>query len=183
MEQSKSSYSRIHSSSNPDLIKKINLSSVIRSLTILVIGAILFLIAWRLDDTTSSINMLFLTLGTICLLWSIYRFFWQSKYWIYLPTGSSTKEGSCFFDNEYLHDMIKIFDKENSKHENIIKKQIDLKNRADIRMDYMLSKDHKFAAVQIFKYIPYTYEPVSDIYYLTGVEADNFANCLINRKF
>ena len=127
--------------------------------------------------------MMFLTLGTICLLLSIYRIFWLSKYWVYIPTGSAAKEGSCFFESIYLNQMLKTFESKIIPVENTSNRPVELKNRGDVRMDYMLSNDHKFAAVQIFKYIPYTYEPVSDIFFFTGDEADNFAKCLSNKKF
>jgi len=42
----------------------------------------------------------------------------------------------------------------------------------------MVSKDGKFAAVQLFRFVPYTYEPISDIYYYTDADAKAFQNYL-----
>ena len=35
-------------------------------------------------------------------------------------------------------------------------------------MDYMYSKDRKFAAVQLFQFVPYTYQPVTAVHYFTN---------------
>ena len=32
-------------------------------------------------------------------------------------------------------------------------------------MDYMISQDKKFVAAQLFRFIPYTYEPASSVFY------------------
>lgn len=50
-------------------------------------------------------------------------------------------------------------------------------------MDYLISHDKRFAAVQLFRFIPYTYEPASSVYYLTGQDALDFTRCLETNKF
>ena len=52
----------------------------------------------------------------------------------------------------------------------------------NVRLDYILSKDHKFAAVQLFQFVPYVYEPVTQIYYYTNEVAADFARHLIKSK-
>ena len=41
-------------------------------------------------------------------------------------------------------------------------------------MDYMISQDKKFVAAQLFRFIPYTYEPASSVFYFTGDDASAF---------
>jgi len=38
-------------------------------------------------------------------------------------------------------------------------------------MDVMLSADKKFAAVQLFQFVPYTYQPITPVQYFTNEEA------------
>ena len=38
----------------------------------------------------------------------------------------------------------------------------------NIRMDVILSEDKKFAAVQLFQFVPYTYQPVTAVHYFTN---------------
>ena len=90
-----------------------------------------------------------------------------------------TKEGSCFFDVCDLHALTdqldkKVFDKDSD---------VQVKTNGNIRMDYLISQDKRFAAVQLFRFIPYTYEAASSVYYLTGQDALGFTRCLETNKF
>lgn len=38
-------------------------------------------------------------------------------------------------------------------------------------MDVMISQDNKFAAVQLYQFVPYTYTPVTSVRYYTGSDA------------
>ena len=41
----------------------------------------------------------------------------------------------------------------------------------NIRMDVILSEDKKFAAVQLFQFVPYTYQPITSVHYFTNEDA------------
>ena len=41
----------------------------------------------------------------------------------------------------------------------------------NVRMDVMISQDNKFAAVQLYQFVPYTYTPVTSVRYYTGSDA------------
>ena len=124
-------FSRVH----PDIVKRISVSSVIVSALLAIGGIGAFVTSLRMGDATSTMSMIFMTVGTILILTALFRLFWRSKEWVYTPTGSVTKEGSCFF------------------------------------------------AVQLFRFIPYTYEAASSVYYLTGQDALDFTRCLETNKF
>ena len=38
-------------------------------------------------------------------------------------------------------------------------------------MDVILSADKKFAAVQLFQFVPYTYQPITSVQYFTNEQA------------
>ena len=46
------------------------------------------------------------------------------------------------------------------------------------RLDYLASKDGCFVAIQLFQFVPYTYEAVSDKLYYTDDKAVAIAHCL-----
>lgn len=46
----------------------------------------------------------------------------------------------------------------------------------------MLSEDRKFAAVQLFQFVPYTYNPVTSVRYFTNGEAASIAAFLTKTK-
>ena len=52
----------------------------------------------------------------------------------------------------------------------------------NLRLDVMLSEDRKFAAVQLFQFVPYTYNPVTSVRYFTNGEAASIAAFLTKTK-
>lgn len=168
-------FSRVH----PDIAKRVSVSSIIISGVLAIGGIGAFVTSLQMGDATSTMSMVFMTVGTILLLVALFRLFWRSKEWVYTPTGSVTKEGSCFFDVCDLHALTDQLD------EKAFGKNGDMqpKSNGNVRMDYLISQDRKFAAVQLFRFVPYTYETASSVYYLTGQDAQAFTHCLEINKF
>ena len=81
--------------------------------------------------------------GTILFLWAVFRFFWRGKEWVYAPTGSVAKEGTCFFDVCDLQALTDALEKKGFETRNDVK----VKTNGNVRMDYMISQDKKFVAV------------------------------------
>lgn len=52
----------------------------------------------------------------------------------------------------------------------------------NIRMDVILSEDNKFAAVQLFQFVPYTYQPITSVHYFTNEKASAVAAFLAKSK-
>ena len=168
-------FSRVH----PDIVKRISVSSVIVSALLAIGGIGAFVTSLRMGDATSTMSMVFMTVGTILILTALFRLFWRSKEWVYTPTGSVTKEGSCFFDVCDLHVLTARLDKKTFGKDS----DVQVKSNGNVRMDYLISHDKRFAAVQLFRFIPYTYEAASSVYYLTGQDALAFTRCLETNKF
>lgn len=169
----------LFSTAHPDIVKRTSLSSVIISAILCLVGSGAFITSLKMGDSSSTMSMLFMAGGTILFLLAVYRLFWRSKEWIYLPTGSVAKEGSCFFevcDLEALNDALE--KKTFASH-----KGVKVKSNGNVRMDYMISRDKKFVAVQLFRFIPYTYEPASSVFYYTGSDASKFVHCLETSDF
>ena len=52
----------------------------------------------------------------------------------------------------------------------------------NIRMDVILSADKKFAAVQLFQFVPYTYQPITSVQYFTNEKASAIVAFLSKSK-
>ena len=94
-------------------------------------------------------------------------------------TGSVVKEGTCFFDVCDLQALTDALEKKGFETRNDVK----VKTNGNVRMDYMISQDKKFVAAQLFRFIPYTYEPASSVFYFTGDDASAFVHCLETSEF
>lgn len=89
------------------------------------------------------------------------------------------EKGSCFFDAGDLSVLGRLLEEKtfDGKAEVLPKKD------GGVRMDYMVSQDGNFAAVQLLKYVPYAYEPASSVLHYTGEEASAFVNALRVGRF
>ena len=138
----------LFASSHPDIVKRTSVSGLIFSVAMLLVGV-------------------FILLGTAFVLLGVFRLFWKSKEVVYLPTGSVTKERSVFFDLKYLGKLTDMIENEQLNGETEIKSS----GSGNVRMDVMISQDNKFAAVQLYQFVPYTYTPVTSVRYYTGSDA------------
>ena len=153
----------LFASSHPDIVKRTSVSGLIFSVAMLLVGVFIFASIFEMSDKSSTLSMALMVLGTAFVLLGVFRLFWKSKEVVYLPTGSVTKERSVFFDLK-LTDMI---ENEQLNGETEIKSS----GSGNVRMDVMISQDNKFAAVQLYQFVPYTYTPVTSVRYYTGSDA------------
>ena len=149
----------IFASSHPDIAKRTSVSGLIFSCIMLLAGVIAFVSTFEMEDRSSTISMGLMVLGTALFLIGVFRLFWKSKEIVYLPTGSVAKEQSIFFDLKHLDELTDM-----------------------VKSGVMLSEDRKFAAVQLFQFVPYTYNPVTSVRYFTNGEAASIAAFLTKTK-
>ena len=98
MSNTVSTEATLFSTTHPDVVKRTSVSSIIISAILCVIGAGAFATSLKMGDSSSTMSMVLMAGGTILFLWAVFRFFWRGKEWVYAPTGSVAKEGTCFFD-------------------------------------------------------------------------------------
>ena len=151
----------IFASSHPDIAKRTSVSGVLISSVMLLVGILAFVSTFELDDKSSTVSMALMVLGTGLFLMGIFRLFWKSKEVIYLPTKSVAKEHSIFFDLKHMDALRNLVNSGSFSAGSNIKSEAS----GNIRMDVILSADKKFAAVQLFQFIPYTYQPITSVQY------------------
>lgn len=168
----------VFASAHPDIVKRISVSGLIFSCIMLLAGVLAFISTFELEDRSSTISMSLMVLGTALFLLGVFRLFWKSKVVVYLPTGSVAKEQSVFFDLKYLEKLSAMVKSGSFAMDDAVKGD----SSGNIRMDVILSEDNKFAAVQLFQFIPYTYSPVTSVCYFTNGEASALAAFLKKAK-
>ncbi|EKU87788.1 hypothetical protein [Bacteroides oleiciplenus] len=157
----------IFASTHPDIVKRTSIPGLIFSAVMLLLGVLVFASTFEITDRSSTLSMLLMVLGTAFFLLGIFRLFWKSKEVVYLPTGSITKERSIFFDLKHMGKLKEMIEKGHLAVEDGVKSE----GSGNVRMDIILSQDNKFAAVQLFQFVPYTYTPVTSVHYYTGNDA------------
>lgn len=173
-----SAQATIFTAIHPDIAKRTNIGSMFISLAMLIVGFTAFFTAFQLDDKSSSLSMLLMVSGTALLLMGIFKVFWKSKEMVYLPTGSSTKELSFYFDTRHAGDVSELLKAGLFPVDSVIKST----HSGNVRLDVLMSQDSKFAAVQLFQFVPYTYDPVTPVYYFIGEQASALSGYLQKSK-
>lgn len=167
----------IFTSSHPDIVKRVSTSGVILSFIMILMGVAVFISTFEMENHSSTISMALMVLGTALFLWGVFRLFWKSKEVVYLPTNSVTKEHSIFFDLKYKDALVGQINAGSFSGDRGIKGG----TSGNIRMDVILSADKKFAAVQLFQFVPYAYQPITEVHYFTGDNAAAVASLLGQR--
>lgn len=159
---------------HPQLSKHTSVLSILVSCLIGLSGIVSVTVSVVQDDSDTTLSMVLLALGTILILLALYRLFWKSTEMVYMPTGSVVSEGSCYMDSGDLPEMTHLMENKDFK----LSSRMSFKQSGNGRLDYLISKDRQFAAVQLFRFVPYMYEPATQVYYYTGDDAAAFARYL-----
>lgn len=165
--------------SHPDIAKRTSIAGILFSLVLLLLGILAFVVTFRLEDRSSAASMGLMVLGAGLCLWGIFRLFWKSRETVYLPTGSVTKSRSLFFDLRYMERLTDMVNSGSFPVASAIRSEAS----GNVRMDVMVSEDRKFAAVQLFQFVPYNYQPVTSVHYFTDAAALAVAVFLAKAKW
>ena len=98
------------STSSSHISKRTNLTSVVISVAIALLGMLLVYFSLDMDESSSTLSMVLLTLGTALILVSLYRIFWMSSEIVYAPTGSTITEGSYYIETENLSTLQRLLE-------------------------------------------------------------------------
>lgn len=154
-------------SSHPDIAKRLSIVGMFLSALMLMGGIFFFVLTFELQEHSSAVSMALMVTGTGFFLWGVFRLFWKTKQTIYLPTGSEVKERSVFFDLKDMEQLTQMVNTGDFSVGSNIRRAVS----GNVRMDLILSADRQFAAVQLFRFVPYTYQPVTSVRYFTGGDA------------
>lgn len=167
-------YQVISQSTPSDFVERTNLFQLLSSSSIFIFGVILFAVVSQLSDKETVFAMGLLVIGSILILWSLFRFFSKSKNLVYIPTGSATCEASLFFNLKDFSTLSQWL--ENGEFASDV--PVSSERNGNLRLDVLFTKDRQFAALQLFQFVPYTYAPVTTVAYFKGDDAVSVCNFL-----
>ena len=147
--------------------RRIDIRSIILSVVLILIGGVAFYFS------------IVMTIGAACLLLGVFRLFWKSYSWFYTPTDSRISVKSEFYEAADFRSLKSVLESSDFSGEKTVKSG----NTGGIRMDYMYSHDRKFAAVQLYQFSSYIYQPVTEVYYYKDMAADEFICCAEKKMF
>lgn len=165
----------VFSFAHPNITKRTNVSGLISAFLLIAIGVAALITMGQMSDKASSFTYALMTVGVAFIGFGVYRLFSNSKESIYMPTGSVTKEKSLFFDLKHLDDLKQNIFSGEFPADSAIKSE----QTGNVRMDVVISRDNQFAAVQLFQFVPYAYQPITSIRYYSADEIESLASFLV----
>ena len=164
----------LFSSAHVQLDKHLCVKQLLVSSLIALGGIVAIVLMMAMDESDTTLSMALLTVGIILLLFALYRFFTKSHEMVYKPTGSVVRTGSLYMDTLELKNLQQMIEKNHFPESS----RMSYKEGGNGRLDYLASKDGCFVAIQLFQFVPYNYEAVSDKLYYTDDKAVSIAHCL-----
>lgn len=174
MKQTNQVKETLFSSTHTQLEKHLSVKSILVSSFVALVGVIGIILSCVLDESDSTLCMALLTIGIMLVLFALYRFFAKSSEFVYKATGSEVRQGTLYMDMVELQSLKQMMvENDFSKSTRFI-----FKEGGNGRLDYLASKDGRFVAIQLLQFVPYTYEPVTGVFYYTDNDAVAIARCI-----
>ena len=152
-----------------------NTSSIIKGSLLIFAGIVVFMLPQFLNVNMERLNMTLIIAGATMFFIGLFIALSRGKKLVYKPTGSNIKQHFMFFDSKEKKRLIEIINDECFFTE---AKDLCKLEDGKIRLDVLLSDDHKFASAQIHEYIGFNYEPVSETAYFCDESAQAVADFL-----
>lgn len=165
-------HATIFACSHPNTVKRTSSVSLLFSGATVLAGISAFILTFQLSDKSSATCMGLMVLGTALFLLGTFGLVWKSKELVYVPTNSVTKEHTLLFNIKYQDQLTNLLNSGSFPHDLSIRSEAG----GTVRMDLIVSKDQKFAAVQLFQFTDYTYHPLTGICYFADCEAESVAS-------
>ena len=156
--------------SHPDIIRTKNIPRLFYAFSMLSGGAILFFLSFRINVETPLIPLCLLIAAVALILIAVYQLFWNSKRCVYVPDHHPLKETSAFPDCQTLEKVMELM-----VSKGCLVDRIDSVSKGMYYLVSLISKDKKFAALQLFLFAQCTYTPLSDVCFLYGDEVELLA--------
>ena len=174
MEQTVRAGETLFSSKHIHLDKRVSVKQILISSILVLSGGGCILFSLNFGNSDSNLSMALLSVGVILVIVAMYRFLTKNHEVVYKPTGSEVRSGAVYMDTVELQTLQQMM----KKNDFTTSSKLAFKEGGNGRLDYLVSKDKKFVAVQLLQFVPYTNEVISDVYYYTDDDAAAIVHCL-----
>lgn len=149
----------------PDVQKKLNTTSIIISIILIIFAAAMFYLSHvKQSDIITSTEIFF---GVVAICVAIFMIGWQRTKLVNNETGSVVSKDRIFYDPVDLYGIRAALEEENFEAFVGFRRQ----QEGNVQTVFYFSADSEYIAIQVFKYEPFEYKPQSDIYIFKDVQA------------
>lgn len=161
---------------NQNVKESLNTKSVYLSIFICLLALGIIFLSSYIEDKSSSTYMGGITLSVLLMAIGFHRLITRRMQLIYQPTKSKMRIGSFYSDSKQLAGLKSAIQ---DKDQAISYKDLDILKSGNVRLDYVVSYDGKFVAVQLYEYVPYNFEAVTDVICYENEQAHNLGLFLL----
>ena len=163
------------SASIPNVKEVSNLKSIYLSIFVCLVAFGIILLSSWVEDKSSTSYIGGNTLAVVLLIIGFYRLLNKRKKLVYSPTNSTLLKGEFYLEGKQLEAIKEAV----TANQEADYSQFKLIRSGNVRLDYVVSCDGKFVAVQLFEYIPYKFESVTDMISYEDDQAHNLGMLLL----
>ena len=146
--------------------KTVNVQALVVALVIIAAGVACFFLIGH-DRFSASVDMLILLVGVALVVLGAVHAARKYNKVVYLPTNSAVAVAQFSMDAMSKKRVIDSLEKGVLDADSVV-----LRHGGSLRLDILRSADGSFNAVQVFEFVPYTYSPITEVFYIDGKNAD-----------
>ena len=156
-----------------EINKVTDMSNIVLNVVFLIIGIILLVIGivWKGNN---SISLSLLVCGATLAVLGLVMIFSGKKKYVLKSTDQKIKKNEVFFDESSVSSLTKMFDTHN--FENLSK--IQSVDNTGVKIEYLTTSDGNYFSMVLLKYVPYNFEPISDVIKYQNEDAKKMRDCL-----
>jgi hypothetical protein len=152
------------------ITKKINIQIGLITCLILLLGIVAMSVGFFQEHLSSlDCNMLIFT-GIILLIWAITWFLLKNKKYVYTQTGSTVKVHDYYIQREQMEPLKILL----SHAAFSLAKPVHFQENGNVCLKVLMSDDKRFAAIQMFEYVSFSFQSATPVYTYTDVQASDF---------
>ncbi|MCU6768300.1 hypothetical protein OCV73_04980 [Barnesiella propionica] len=159
---------------NKDISVKKSLS--VKGLVSVIIAVAAFALSSVVTDPQSSLKLALLVAGVAMIVYGVIKLALGKKTVIYKATGDVLSQTDILFDSQEVVRLKRMV--EDRQFDNIATLKLITGNKAGVKLSMGVTADRKFACIQVFEFIPFSYEPVMPQISLYGDEAAKLAEAV-----
>ena len=152
----------------PYIENRTNGVAIFLGVLMLVIGVMMFYFSYVTESALVSSTDVFM--GLVAVILSVCLLIFKRRRLVGEESGSVVKKECIYYSVSDLDSIIVALNKQDYFIFLNLRRQDD----GNVQMIFYYSMDHQYFAVQVLRYVPFEYEPVSDIYVFRGIVAERF---------
>jgi len=152
------------------IVKKVNIAVVGITLALFLFGAVAMYIGFFRNELNTWTDNILIFTGTVLIIWAITWFLLKFKKTVYAETGSAVKSCDYYIQREQMETLKMLLSHTGFS----LAKPIQFQENGNVCVKVFKSNDMRFAAVQMFEYVSFSFQVATQVYTYTDVQAHDF---------